>query len=72
MKVKILRGTTLRGKPVNAGDIVDLDERDYNLFVKINKDAEPYRDEAKAPPVVESQPAEAMEIFEDKKGKKKL
>ena len=32
MKAKIIRGTTLRGEPLNEGDIVELDETTFNLF----------------------------------------
>lgn len=32
MKVKIIRGTTLRGALVNEGEIVELDSADFNLL----------------------------------------
>ncbi len=70
MKAKFIKGTTLHGKPVNGGDVLDLDEREYNLFVKVHKDAEPFIEpvKAKAEPVA-AEPATEAPIG-DKKGKK--
>lgn len=65
MKVKLIRGTTLNGKTVDEGAILDLDERNYNLFVKVHRDAVPYADE---PPKGEE--VKAAMPTDDKKGKK--
>ena len=62
MKAKFLKGTTWRGQLVNPGDILDLDVKDYQNFVNVWKDAEPYVEPGAA----------AVEVpAEEKKGKKK-
>ena len=32
MKAKVIRGTTLNGRCIHAGDIVELDSSDFNLL----------------------------------------
>lgn len=65
MKVKFLRGTTLAGKPVNEGDVLDLDDSTANRFIR-ERDAI-----AHVEPVKESPPAVVAETTEEpKKGKK--
>lgn len=32
MKAKIIRGTTLKGRAINEGDIVDIDDTDFRWF----------------------------------------
>lgn len=69
MKAKFVKGTTLRGKPVNGGDVLDLTESDYRLFVHLYKDAVPYVEEASATPA--AAPVPVAEVTEAK-GKKKI
>lgn len=75
MKAKFIKGTTLHGKPVNGGDVLDLDDQHYRLFVNQYKDAVPFEEpvKAKAEPaaVIASVVAEATEVPSEKaKGKK--
>lgn len=64
MKAKFIKGTTWRGQLVNAGDVLDLDEKDYNNFVNVWKDAVPYVEKAETAPT----PA-PTEVHKVKKGK---
>lgn len=47
MKAKFIRGTTLKGKVIDEGAVLDLDELNYNLFVKTFRDAVPHVEPAK-------------------------
>jgi hypothetical protein len=70
MKAKFIKGTTLHGKPVNGGDVLELDDQLYRLFVHINKDAVPYEEPVKAK-AVEPVAVEVAKVPSDeKKGKK--
>lgn len=67
MKAKFIKGTTLHGKPVNGGDVLDLDDQHYRLFVHSLRDAVPYTEPAPA----KAEPAAVEEApIGDKKGKK--
>lgn len=74
MKAKFIKGTTLQGKPINGGDVVDLDDQAYRLFVHIYKDAvafvEPVK--AKAEPAAETPVPPTEAPADEKKGKKRL
>ncbi len=67
MKVRIRKGTTLHGKPVNPGDVVDLDEGNFIRFTRCG-DAEPYTEPAPAPKPVQTE--EPKEEPKPNKGKK--
>lgn len=66
MKAKFIKGTTLRGLVVNAGDVLDLDDRDYLTFVNQYKDAVPFVEPAPEPIAA----APVSEPIGEKKGKK--
>ncbi len=70
MKAKFIKGTTLHGKTVNAGDIIDLDDANYRLLVQVYRDAEPYVDPA--PAVVAKAEPVAVVSSDEQKGKKKV
>lgn len=76
MKAKFIKGTTWRGRLVNDGDVLDLDEKDYNLFVRTYKDAVPYVEPEAEPPkgaTPNPGPVAATEVpIDEKKGKKKV
>jgi hypothetical protein len=48
MKAKIIRGTTLKGKAVNEGEIVELDASDFRWFVADRLAVEATPEEIKA------------------------
>lgn len=67
MKAKFIRGTTLRGRVLNEGEVHDLDEADFRLFVRMTKDAVAYTEPQESKPAA----VEATEAPADgKKGKK--
>lgn len=48
MKAKIIRGTTVKGRAVNEGDIVELDSADFNLL-RLQGQAVAFENELKTP-----------------------
>lgn len=54
---RITKGTTLVGKAINAGDVVDISPEDYHQF-KMTGDIEPVEAVAAAEPVEVEPPVE--------------
>lgn len=70
MKLRITKGTTIRGVPANEGEVYDVDPETFNHLVYSSKFAEAVKEED-APVKAGAVPATAVPSGDEKKKGKK-